>query len=75
MLVCVTLVLVCVTLVLLLQLRRMQSVVKDRDSQYKHEIKKKGREIDRLMERLHQVIVDKTPQARIGIQKFKIDHF
>ena len=49
-----------------LQLKRVQSVVRDRDAQYKHELKKKQREINKLMERLHQLLMDKNPDRRIG---------
>ncbi|XP_053395039.1 afadin- and alpha-actinin-binding protein B-like isoform X2 [Mercenaria mercenaria] len=49
------------------ELRRVQSVVKDRDAQYKHELKKKQREVNRLMEKLHQLLMDKNPDRRIGM--------
>ena len=51
----------------LLQLKKIQAVVRDRDGQYKHELKKKQREINKLMERLHQLLMDKNPDRRIGI--------
>ena len=41
--------------------------MRDRDAQYKHELKKKQREINKLMERLHQLLMDKNPDRRIGI--------
>ncbi|XP_052774050.1 afadin- and alpha-actinin-binding protein B-like isoform X2 [Mya arenaria] len=49
------------------ELRRLQSVIKDRDGQFKHELKKKQREVNKLMERLHQLLMDKNPDRRIGI--------
>ena len=45
----------------------MQAVVRDRDAQYKHELKKKQRETNKLMERLHQLLMDKNPDRRIGM--------
>ncbi|KAL4236522.1 Afadin- and alpha-actinin-binding protein [Mactra antiquata] len=47
--------------------KRLQSVIKDRDAQYKHELKKKQREINKLMEKLHQLLMDKNPDRRVGM--------
>ena len=41
-------------------------MVRDRDGQYKHELKKKQREHNRLTEKLHQLLADKNPDRRIG---------
>lgn len=49
------------------ELKRVQSIIKDRDAQYKHELKKKQREANRLMEKLHQLLMDKNPDRRIGM--------
>ncbi|KAH3832128.1 hypothetical protein DPMN_105405, partial [Dreissena polymorpha] len=49
------------------ELKRIQAVIKDRDVQYKHEVKKKQREVNKLMERLHQLLMDKNPDRRIGM--------
>ncbi|KAL3869949.1 hypothetical protein ACJMK2_042569 [Sinanodonta woodiana] len=47
--------------------KRLQSTIKDRDLQYKHEQKKKLRENNKLTERLHQLLIDKTPERKVGI--------
>lgn len=49
-----------------LQIKRLQSIIKDRDAQFKHELKKKEREVNKLKEKLHQLISDKTPNRRVG---------
>ncbi|KAK3585013.1 hypothetical protein CHS0354_024927 [Potamilus streckersoni] len=47
--------------------KRLQLTIKDRDLQYKHEQKKKLRENNKLTERLHQLLIDKTPERKVGI--------
>ncbi|XP_052075750.1 afadin- and alpha-actinin-binding protein B-like isoform X2 [Mytilus californianus] len=49
------------------EVKRLQSIIKDRDAQFKHELKKKEREINKLKEKLHQLISDKTPNRRVGL--------
>lgn len=51
------------------QLRRVQAIIKDRDCQFKHELKKKQKESEKLMARLHQLLMDKNPDRRIGNSK------
>ena len=40
--------------------------MKDRDAQFKHELKKKERELNKLKEKIHQLLADKTPNRRVG---------
>nr|XP_022317961.1 afadin- and alpha-actinin-binding protein-like isoform X2 [Crassostrea virginica] len=47
--------------------KRLQSVIKDRDTQYRHDLKKKERECNKLKERIHQLLADKTPNRRVGL--------
>lgn len=49
------------------EIKRLQSIIKDRDAQFKHELKKKEREVNKLKEKLHQLISDKTPNRRVGL--------
>ncbi|WAR23383.1 LOW QUALITY PROTEIN: ADIPB-like protein, partial [Mya arenaria] len=56
------------------ELRRLQSVIKDRDGQFKHELKKKQREVNKLMERLHQLLMDKNPDRRIDNKRSTWKH-
>lgn len=41
-------------------------MIRDRDTQYKHDLKKKERESNKLKERIHQLLADKTPNRRVG---------
>lgn len=49
------------------EVKRLQCVIKDRDAQYKHELKKKEREINKMKEKLHHLISDKNPSRRMGL--------
>ncbi|XP_033736723.1 afadin- and alpha-actinin-binding protein B-like [Pecten maximus] len=49
------------------EVKRLQCVIKDRDAQYKHELKKKEREINKMKEKLHHLIADKNPNRRMGL--------
>ncbi|XP_062617225.1 afadin- and alpha-actinin-binding protein-like [Saccostrea cucullata] len=49
------------------EVKRLTSVIKDRDTQYKHDLKKKERECNKLKERIHQLLADKTPNRRVGL--------
>ncbi|XP_060070402.1 afadin- and alpha-actinin-binding protein B-like [Ylistrum balloti] len=49
------------------EVKRLQCVIKDRDAQYKHELKKKEREINKMKEKLHHLITDKNPHRRMGL--------
>ncbi|XP_077981248.1 afadin- and alpha-actinin-binding protein A-like [Glandiceps talaboti] len=49
------------------ELRKLEGVLKQRDTHFKHEIKKKEREINKLKERVHQLLTDKTQERRIGM--------
>ena len=48
------------------QVRRLHCMIKDRDSQFKHELKKKERELNKLKEKLNNMITQKTPNRRMG---------
>ncbi|KAK2176495.1 hypothetical protein NP493_659g01066 [Ridgeia piscesae] len=48
------------------EVRRLQSVMQHRDVQYQHEQRKGDREMTRLKDRLHQLLMDKT-ERKIGI--------
>lgn len=48
------------------KVKRLQSVMTSRDLQYKHDLKKKEREANKLKERLHQVLMDKKHERQIG---------
>ena len=37
-----------------------------KDLQFKHELKKKEREINKLKDRLHQMLMDKNPDRKVG---------
>lgn len=49
------------------EVKRLLSVIRDRDTQYKHDLKKKERESNKLKERIHQLLADKTPNRRVGL--------
>ena len=44
----------------------LQSVMHHKDLQFKHELKKKEREVNKLKDRLHQMFVDKNPDRKVG---------
>ena len=41
-------------------------MIQHRDTQFKHEVKKKEREINKLKERLHTLLVDKNQERKVG---------
>ncbi|XP_064605770.1 afadin- and alpha-actinin-binding protein B-like [Liolophura sinensis] len=49
------------------EVKRLKSVMTSRDLQYKHDLKKKEREANKLKERLHQVLMDKKHERQIGM--------
>lgn len=49
------------------EVKRLLSVIRDQDTQYKHDLKKKERESNKLKERIHQLLADKTPNRRVGL--------
>ncbi|XP_064625016.1 afadin- and alpha-actinin-binding protein B-like [Lineus longissimus] len=49
------------------EVKRLLSVIAHRDAQFKHDQKKKEREINKLKERLHQQLTDKNQERRIGM--------
>lgn len=40
--------------------------MKGRDTQFRHDLKKKERELSKLKERVHQLMTDKNQERRIG---------
>ena len=48
------------------QMKKLESIVKHRDTQFKHDLKKKEREINKMKERIHQLLTDKNQERRIG---------
>ncbi|XP_002736564.1 afadin- and alpha-actinin-binding protein A-like [Saccoglossus kowalevskii] len=48
-------------------LRKLEGILKQRDSQFKHDIKKTEKEVNKLKERVHQLLTDKTQERRIGM--------
>ncbi|KAK7483461.1 hypothetical protein BaRGS_00025260 [Batillaria attramentaria] len=49
------------------EVKCLQSVMHHKDLQFKHEQKKKEREINKLKDRLHQLLMDKNPDRRVGM--------
>ncbi|XP_071485056.1 afadin- and alpha-actinin-binding protein A-like [Diadema antillarum] len=49
------------------EMRKLEGILKHRDVQFKHDLKKKEREVNRLKERVHQLLVDKNQERRIGM--------
>ncbi|XP_041475194.1 afadin- and alpha-actinin-binding protein A-like [Lytechinus variegatus] len=49
------------------EMRKLEGILKHRDVQFKHDLKKKEREVNRLKERIHQLLVDKNQERRIGM--------
>ncbi len=48
------------------EMKKLESIVKHRDTQFKHDLKKKEREINKMKERIHQLLTDKNQERRIG---------
>ncbi len=53
-------------IVVLQQIKRLQSDMQHKQSQFKHEVKKKEKENQRLKERLHGVLTDKNKDKKLG---------
>ncbi|KAK0040377.1 afadin- and alpha-actinin-binding protein [Biomphalaria pfeifferi] len=49
------------------EVKRLTAVVQSKDVQYKHEQKKREREVFKLKERLHQLLSDKVPERKVGM--------
>ncbi|XP_033636385.1 afadin- and alpha-actinin-binding protein B-like [Asterias rubens] len=49
------------------EMKKLESIVKHRDTQFKHDLKKKEREINKMKERIHQLLTDKNQERRIGM--------
>ena len=49
-----------------LQVRRLSSVLSHHDAQYKHELKKKERECNRLKDKLTVMLNNKGQEKKIG---------
>ncbi|CAL1545496.1 unnamed protein product [Lymnaea stagnalis] len=47
--------------------KRLTAVIHSRDLQHKHEQKKKEREVQRLKDRLNQLLSDKAPDRKVGM--------
>ncbi|BFZ17124.1 hypothetical protein BsWGS_20163 [Bradybaena similaris] len=54
------------------EVKRLTAVLQSRDLQHKHEHKKKEREVCRLKERLHQLLADKVPDRKVGLELMKV---
>ncbi|PVD23348.1 hypothetical protein C0Q70_16616 [Pomacea canaliculata] len=49
------------------EVKCLQSIMHHKDLQFKHELKKKEREMNRLKDRLHQLLMDKNQDRKIGM--------
>ncbi|XP_005105528.1 afadin- and alpha-actinin-binding protein B [Aplysia californica] len=47
--------------------KRLTAAIHSKEVQHRHELKKKEREIHRLKERLHQLLADKVPDRKVGM--------
>ncbi|KAJ8040615.1 Afadin- and alpha-actinin-binding protein B [Holothuria leucospilota] len=47
--------------------KRTESLLKGRDTQFRHDLKKKERELSKLKEKVHQLLTDKNQERRIGM--------
>uniref|UniRef100_A0A0B6ZWN3 Uncharacterized protein n=1 Tax=Arion vulgaris TaxID=1028688 RepID=A0A0B6ZWN3_9EUPU len=54
------------------EVRRLTAVLQSRDIQHKHEQKKKEKEVHRLKERLHQLLADKVPDRKVGMDLMNV---
>ena len=52
------------------EVKRLQSSIAHRDAQYRHDVKKRERELGKLKERVHQLLSDKT-EKRIGQSTYR----
>ncbi|XP_013415215.1 afadin- and alpha-actinin-binding protein B [Lingula anatina] len=50
------------------EVKKLQSALSHKDVQYKHEVKKKERELNRLKDRLNQLLTDRSQERRIGME-------
>lgn len=51
------------------QVKKLQSIVQHRDAQYRHDLRKREREMSRLKDKLHQLLTDKNQDKRIGMTR------
>ncbi|KAK7100327.1 afadin- and alpha-actinin-binding protein B-like [Littorina saxatilis] len=49
------------------EIKCLQSVMQHKDLQFKHELKKKEKEVNKLKDRLHQMLMDKNPDRKVGM--------
>ncbi|XP_076462447.1 afadin- and alpha-actinin-binding protein B-like [Babylonia areolata] len=49
------------------EVKCLQSVIHHKELQFKHELKKKEKELNKLKDRLHQLLMDKNPDRKVGI--------
>ena len=49
-----------------MQVKRLQTTIQQRDAQYKHEMKKKERELVKLKDKMHQLLTDKNHEKCAG---------
>ncbi|CAG5125707.1 unnamed protein product, partial [Candidula unifasciata] len=54
------------------EVKRLTTVLQSRDLQHKHEHKKKEKEVSRLKERLHQLLADKMPDRKVGMELMNV---
>ena len=47
-------------------MKKLQSVIQHHNAQYKHELKKKERDYNKLKERLQKLLTDRTPDRKVG---------
>ncbi|XP_033127470.1 afadin- and alpha-actinin-binding protein A-like [Anneissia japonica] len=49
------------------EIKKLDGINRHRDTQFKHDLKKKEREASKLKERIHQLLTDKNQERRIGM--------
>ncbi|XP_059151741.1 afadin- and alpha-actinin-binding protein-like, partial [Physella acuta] len=52
--------------------KRLKAVLQSKEVHYKHELKKKEREVNKLKERLNQLLSDKAPERKIGMDLMNV---
>ena len=52
----------------ILQLKKTKANLVHAQKQYEHELRKKEREFNKLKERLHQLLTDKSQERKIGLE-------
>ncbi|KAL8598571.1 hypothetical protein ACOMHN_051359 [Nucella lapillus] len=56
------------------EVKCLQSVIHHKEIQFKHELKKKEKEANKLKDRLHQLLMDKNPDRKVGIDMMSTLH-